>query len=358
MLGVGRRALPGRPRRRDRHHGDGAPLQHRAVAAARAAHRREAEVVRRSPTTAGSTCPNIDEIITEKTKIVSFVLVSNILGTVNPVEAIVRRAQEVGALVCIDASQAAPHMPLDVQALQRRLRGLHRPQDVRPDRHRRALGPPGAAGGLPPFLGGGEMIETVSMHSSTYAPRRTSSRRAPRRSPQAVGLGAAVDYLSAIGMDKIPAHEHALTEYAVERLREVPGLRIIGPATAEDRGARSPSRSATSTRTTWARSSTSRASRSGSATTARGRSACGTEFPRPRGRRSICTPRRPRSTPWSTVWSTYGTSSGRTDREAGLDVPGSHPGPLQAPARARSAGSATPRCTTSTRRAATRSPCG
>ncbi|WP_405874112.1 cysteine desulfurase [Streptomyces sp. NBC_00005] len=180
---------------------------------------------------------NIDEIITEKTKIVSFVLVSNILGTVNPVEAIVRRAQEVGALVCIDASQAAPHMPLDVQSLQ---------ADFVAFTGHKMCGPTGVGvlwgrqellEDLPPFLGGGEMIETVSMHSSTYAPAPHKFEAGTPPIAQAVGLGAAIDYLSAIGMDKILAHEHALTEYAVKRLGEVPGLRIIGPSTAEDRGA-------------------------------------------------------------------------------------------------------------------------
>ena len=90
---------------------------------------------------------------------------------------------------------------------------------------------------LPPFLGGGEMIETVSMHSSTYAlaPHKFEVGTPPIA--QAVGLGAAIDYLQAIGMEKILAHEHALTQYAVERLAQVPDLRIIGPTTAEDRGA-------------------------------------------------------------------------------------------------------------------------
>ncbi len=127
---------------------------------------------------------NIDEIITEKTKIVSFVLVSNILGTVNPVEKIVRRAQEVGALVLIDASQAAPHMPLDVQALQ---------ADFVAFTGHKMCGPTGIGvlwgrqellEDLPPFLGGGEMIETVSMHSSTYAPAPHKFEAGTRRSPR------------------------------------------------------------------------------------------------------------------------------------------------------------------------------
>ncbi len=179
----------------------------------------------------------IEEVITEKTKVVSFVLVSNILGTVNPVEAIIRRAQQVGALVVVDASQAAPHMPLDVQALQ---------ADFVAFTGHKMLGPTGIGvlwgrqellEDLPPFLGGGEMIETVTMNSSTYAPAPHKFEAGTPPIAAAIGLGAAVDYLSAIGMDRVLAHEHALTEYAVGRLAEVPGLRIIGPATAEDRGA-------------------------------------------------------------------------------------------------------------------------
>ncbi|WP_225848564.1 cysteine desulfurase [Streptomyces sp. HPF1205] len=179
----------------------------------------------------------IEQVITEKTKIVSFVLVSNILGTLNPVEAIVRRAQDVGALVLIDASQAAPHMALDVQALG---------ADFVAFTGHKMLGPTGIGvlwgrqellEDLPPFLGGGEMIETVSMHSSTYAPAPHKFEAGTPPIAQAIGLGVAVDYLTAIGMDKIAAHEHAITEYALSRLREVPDLRIVGPVTGEDRGA-------------------------------------------------------------------------------------------------------------------------
>lgn len=179
---------------------------------------------------------DIERVITDKTKIVSFTLVSNILGTVNPVEALVRRAQEVGALVLIDASQAAPHMVLDVQALQ---------ADFVAFTGHKMLGPTGIGvlwgrqellEDLPPFLGGGEMIETVSMHESTYAPAPHKFEAGTPPIAQAVGLGAAVDYLSAIGMDRIAAHEHAITEYALRRLNEVPGLKIIGPDTPEGRG--------------------------------------------------------------------------------------------------------------------------
>ncbi|WP_059009341.1 cysteine desulfurase [Streptomyces specialis] len=180
---------------------------------------------------------DIDRIITERTKVVSFVLVSNVLGTLNPVDRIVRRAQEVGALVVIDASQAAPHMRVDVQSLG---------ADFVAFTGHKMCGPTGIGvlwgrqellEDLPPFLGGGEMIETVTMSSSTYAAAPYKFEAGTPPIAQAVGLGAAVDYLSGIGMEKIAAHEHAITRYALDRLAEVPDLRIIGPVTGEDRGA-------------------------------------------------------------------------------------------------------------------------
>lgn len=180
---------------------------------------------------------DLDEVITEKTKVVSFVLVSNILGTHNPVEAIVRRAQEVGALVVVDASQAAPHMPLDVQALQADFVAFTGHKMAGPTGIGVLWGRKGLLDDLPPFLGGGEMIETVSMHSSTYAPAPHKFEAGTPPIAQAVGLGAAVDYLAGIGMAQIEAHEHALTGYALGRLQEVPDLKVIGPTTAEERGA-------------------------------------------------------------------------------------------------------------------------
>ncbi|MBV2151447.1 cysteine desulfurase [Kitasatospora sp. SUK 42] len=180
---------------------------------------------------------NIDELITEKTKVVSFTLVSNLLGTINPVEAIVRKAQSVGALVVIDASQAAPHMVLDVQALEADFVAFTGHKMLAPTGIGVLWGRQELLEDLPPFLGGGEMIETVTMGSSTYAPAPHKFEAGTPPIAQAVGLGAAIDYLSAIGMEKIAAHEHAITEYAVERLLEVPDLRIIGPRTAVDRGA-------------------------------------------------------------------------------------------------------------------------
>jgi cysteine desulfurase / selenocysteine lyase len=178
----------------------------------------------------------IDTVITPRAKVVAFVHQSNILGTVNPVEAIVGRAREVGALTVLDGSQSAPHLPVDVTAL-----GV----DFFAFTGHKMCGPTGIGvlwgrGELlevmPPFLGGGEMIELVTMERSTYAVPPHRFEAGTPMIAQAVGLGAAVDYLTDLGMDAVAAHEHEITSYALSRLASVPGLRIIGPATAVDRG--------------------------------------------------------------------------------------------------------------------------
>jgi cysteine desulfurase / selenocysteine lyase len=179
---------------------------------------------------------NLDSVITERTKIVSMVHVSNLLGTINPVSTIAARAHEVGALVLVDASQSVPHMPLDVTTLG---------ADFVAFTGHKMLGPTGIGvlwgrldllRELPPFLGGGEMIETVTMAQSTYAPPPARFEAGTPPIAQSVGLGAAVDYLSAIGMDNVAAHEQAITAYALGALQEIDGLTIVGPKEAVDRG--------------------------------------------------------------------------------------------------------------------------
>ena len=183
---------------------------------------------------------NIDDLITERTKVVSFTWVSNMLGTVNPVAELTRRAHEVGAIVLVDASQAAPQLKIDLAAM---------PVADRPDllafTGHKVVGPTGIGvlwgradllGQLPPFLGGGEMIETVRMERSTYAgiPHKFEAGTPPII--EAVGLGAAVDYLGHLGLDAIRAHEHAITSYALQGLATVPGLTVLGPLDADERG--------------------------------------------------------------------------------------------------------------------------
>jgi cysteine desulfurase/selenocysteine lyase len=178
----------------------------------------------------------IDELITERTKVVSLTWVSNALGTINPVAHIVERAHAVGALVCVDASQAAPQFPLDVTALGADFVAFTGHKLCGPTGIGVLVGRPEILAELPPFLGGGEMIEIVRMERSTFAapPHRFEAGTPPIA--QAVGLGAAIDYLSAIGMDAIAAHEQAITAYALEGLKTVDGLRILGPDTMVDRG--------------------------------------------------------------------------------------------------------------------------
>lgn len=178
----------------------------------------------------------LESVVDERTKLVAFVHQSNILGTVNSVDTIVARAREVGALTLLDACQSVPHGPVDLPSL-----GV----DFAVFSGHKMLGPTGIGvlwgrsellEALPPFLGGGSMIEQVFMDHTTFAapPQRFEAGTPPVS--QAVALGAAVRYLEAVGMPAIADHEHHLTAYSLERLQALPGVRIIGPNTATDRG--------------------------------------------------------------------------------------------------------------------------
>jgi len=179
---------------------------------------------------------NIDELINERTKVVSLTWVSNMLGTINPVAEIAAKAHAVGALVVVDASQSAPQMPVDVVASG---------ADFLAFTGHKVCGPTGIGvlwgkaellGQLPPFLGGGEMIETVTMERSTYAgiPHKFEAGTPPII--EAVGLGAAVEYLSHVGLDNIRAHEEAITAYLLDGLASVSGVTVLGPLAAQARG--------------------------------------------------------------------------------------------------------------------------
>jgi len=178
----------------------------------------------------------VDDLITPRTKVVSLVHVSNTLGTLNPIAAVAERAHAAGAVVVVDGSQAVPQIPVDVAALG---------ADFYAFTGHKMCGPTGIGvlwgrrellDELPPFLGGGEMIETVTMTRSTYAPIPYKFEAGTMPIAQSVGLGAAVDYLTGLGMDAIAAHEREITGYALERLHDVSGLTIIGPDTPVDRG--------------------------------------------------------------------------------------------------------------------------
>jgi cysteine desulfurase/selenocysteine lyase len=174
--------------------------------------------------------------LTDRTKVVAFAHQSNVLGSIAPVEELVRRARAVGALTVLDACQSVPHMPVNLTAL-----GV----DFAAFSGHKMLGPSGVGvlygrtellEAMPPFLTGGSMIELVRMEGSSYAPPPQRFEAGVPMTSQAVGLGAAVDYLSAIGMDKVAAHELELVKVALDTLREVPGVRIVGPDSLEARG--------------------------------------------------------------------------------------------------------------------------
>jgi cysteine desulfurase/selenocysteine lyase len=177
---------------------------------------------------------NIDSVITENTKVVALTHQSNVLGTIIPLKEIVARAHEVGAVVVLDACQSAPHMPIDVKELD---------VDFLVFSGHKALGPTGVGvlwssllEDLPPFLYGGSMIETVTMTAATWAPAPRKFEAGVPNMAQAVGLGAALDYLTALGMSNVHNHEVSLTKYLIEKLLQVPELKIVGPTDLDSRG--------------------------------------------------------------------------------------------------------------------------
>jgi cysteine desulfurase/selenocysteine lyase len=175
-------------------------------------------------------------LINERTKIVSLTYVSNVLGTVNPITQIAAAAHAVGAVVVVDASQAVPQLAVDVRTLGADLVAFTGHKMVGPTGIGVLWGRYDLLAELPPFLGGGEMIEVVKMTGSTYAPPPHRFEAGTPPIAQAVGLGAAVQYLSEIGMDAIAAHEAEITAYALKGLATVDGLRVIGPNEPVDRG--------------------------------------------------------------------------------------------------------------------------
>jgi cysteine desulfurase / selenocysteine lyase len=179
---------------------------------------------------------NIGELINERTKIVALAHQSNVLGTVNPVREVTAKAHAVGALVLVDGAQAVPQMPVNVQELGADFYGFTAHKLCGPTGIGVLWGRRELLETLPPFLGGGEMIETVAMERSTFAPPPHKFEAGTMPIAEAAGLSAAIDYLHDIGLEEIHAYEHELLAYALEQLAEVEGLRLIGPAEAADRG--------------------------------------------------------------------------------------------------------------------------
>jgi cysteine desulfurase / selenocysteine lyase len=181
----------------------------------------------------------LDSLLERGPRLVSFVHVSNVLGTVNPVASIVRRAHEAGAVVLVDGAQAVPQMPVWLPDLD---------ADFYAWTGHKAYGPTGIGvlhgrrellEEMPPFIGGGHMIRTVAANESTWTDLPWKFEAGTSQIAEAIGLGAAVDWIRAVGIDRIHAHEQALVSELLERLGsgEVPGISVQGPSSAADRGA-------------------------------------------------------------------------------------------------------------------------
>lgn len=178
----------------------------------------------------------IDELLDERTKVLAVAHQSNVLGTINPVRRLADRAHAFGTLVVVDGAQSVPHRPVDVTELG---------ADFLAFSGHKMLGPNGIGvlwgrrellAGLPPFLTGGSMIEIVEMDRTTFLPPPQRFEAGVPMTSQAVGLATAVDYLQALGMAEVAAHEDRLTARALALLGEVPGVRIVGPHDLTDRG--------------------------------------------------------------------------------------------------------------------------
>ncbi len=178
---------------------------------------------------------DIDRVIGEKTKLVAVTQASNVTGTLTPIKQIIDRAHAVGAIAVVDAAQAVPHMPVDVQALD---------ADFLAFSGHKMLGPfVGILYGkrallekMEPFLTGGDMIREVHLEDSTWNDLPWKFEAGTPAIAEAIGLGTAVDYLSALGMDNVRAHERELTAYALDKMSGIEGIRILGPLDADHRG--------------------------------------------------------------------------------------------------------------------------
>jgi cysteine desulfurase/selenocysteine lyase len=176
------------------------------------------------------------QLLDERVKLVTVMHVSNVLGTINPVSHIIDAAHQAGALALVDGAQSVPHLPVDVQALG---------ADFFVFSSHKMLGPTGIGimyakrallEEMPPAYGGGDMIKRVTLEGSQWNDLPWKFEAGTPAIAEAIGLGSAVDYLTTVGMDRVHQHEVAITAYALERLSEVPGVRVLGPADPAKKG--------------------------------------------------------------------------------------------------------------------------
>ncbi len=175
-------------------------------------------------------------LLTQGARLVSFTHMSNVLGTINPAADMIRWAHEVGAVTLIDGAQSVPHFKVDVQALDVDFMAFSAHKMCGPTGIGALYGKAALLEAMPPFLGGGDMIREVHLRSFKPNALPYKFEAGTPAIAEAVGFGAACDYLTAIGMDAIAAHEHEITEYALERLEEIPGVKLFGPGAQEKGG--------------------------------------------------------------------------------------------------------------------------
>lgn len=177
-----------------------------------------------------------DGLINERTKVVALTHCSNVVGTINPIRKIADQAHAVGAVMVVDASQSVPQMPVSVTDLGADLLVFTAHKAVGPTGLGLLWGRHDLLSELPPFLGGGEMIEIVRMSGSTFAPPPHRFEAGTPPIAQAAAFATSLDYLDALGMDAIATHEHQITEYLLQGLQSVEGVHILGPTQMVDRG--------------------------------------------------------------------------------------------------------------------------
>jgi cysteine desulfurase/selenocysteine lyase len=163
-------------------------------------------------------------------KLVSFTHMSNVLGTINPAAEIIKLAHAVGAVVLVDGAQSVPHLSVDMQALDADFYAFSAHKMCGPTGIGALYGKSSLLEAMPPFLGGGDMIKEVKLRSFRANTLPHKFEAGTPAIAEAIGFGAAVDYLTKVGMKEIAEHEHAITEYALERLEEIPGVKLFGPA--------------------------------------------------------------------------------------------------------------------------------
>jgi cysteine desulfurase/selenocysteine lyase len=178
---------------------------------------------------------DVGGLITDRTRVLAFTHVSNVLGTVNPVAELVARAKAVGAVTVLDACQSVPHAPVDLSALGVDLAAFSAHKMVGPTGIGALAGRREVLEQLPPLLTGGSMVELVTMETATFRPPPQRFEAGTPPVSQAVAWHAAVRYLSALGMDRVRAHEHAMTERLLAGVVGLAGVRVLGPTEAVDR---------------------------------------------------------------------------------------------------------------------------